>query len=305
MTAPGATGRVPDLHFKATPAVARRLQKTRTRMDKVQTFQDQHGHGIVIETDNDAIDLRLFAEILASTYHRGEISQLYTVVTSNAGVASTCGAQAVACYIPRDPDRSAVGTMVVSYQDDDIGHTVFHEYGHHMDNQLYNLGGSSGCRFDNDGSRRWFFTRDVENRIFDSTTCNPDADWSTLLGELYAEDFARLSAQTSGAQISAYDPRMPAPPPTATVLAALKRDIDRPFVARTKRLRGSFKRRTVRRTISLDAPAFLELTGASEVRRARVSGCATPYEEVFVGRCRLSMTKSGRARRYRVGLRIF
>ena len=35
----------------------------------------------------------------------------------------------------------------------------------------------------------------------------------TPLGELYAEDFAQLSARYSGAQGVGYDPRMPAPPP--------------------------------------------------------------------------------------------
>jgi hypothetical protein len=301
--APGGTGRIPDLGFKATPGRARRAQRLLQRMDKVETYEDQHGHAITIETDNDAVDLRPFAAILAATYHDDEISRLYVGVISNAGVSATCGAQAVACYFPRR--NSPEGLMVVSYQDDDIAHTMFHEYGHHMDNQLYNLDGRAGCRFDNDGSRRWFFTRDLEDRILERTTCNPDADWSSLLGELYAEDYAQLSAQASGTPISGFDPRMPAPPPTPTVLASLRRDIDRPFVPHTRKLRGSFRRRTVKRTIGLDAPSFLRLTSASEIRRAKASGCATPYQGVYRGRCTLSLTRKGRARRYRVGVRIY
>ena len=299
---PGASAHIPDLGFKATPAKVRRAWRARERMTKVQTFEDHHGHRIVIETDNNAVDLRPFAEILAATYHHDEIGDVYVGVTSDAGVAANCGAQAVACYFTR-PDTSE-GLMIVSYQDDSVVHTIFHEYGHHIDNQLYNLDGRSGCRFDNDGSRRWFFTRDVEDRILDRTSCSPDADWSSLLGELYAEDFAQLSARTSGAPSVGFDPRMPVPPPNAAVLSSLRRDIDRPFVPRTRKLRGSFRRRTVKRTITLDAPAFLRLTSASEIRRAKVSGCSTPYRGVYQGRCKLSLTRKARSRRYNVGVRV-
>jgi hypothetical protein len=300
---PSASGHSPDLGVHPGPAERVAARRARARAAKEQAFVDQHGHTILVATDDDRIDLRPFAQILAATYHSGEIERLATIVTSSAGVARICGSSlAVACYIT---DRSGSGTMVVSHQDDDITHTMFHEYGHHMDNQLYNLSAQTNCRFGNDGSRRWFFARDVEDRILNRTTCDPDANWASLLGELYAEDYAQLSAARSGVPISGFDRRMPVPPPSPSVLAAMQRDIDRPFVPRARTLKGSFRDGRARRRLRLDVPSFLRLGSASEIRRARVSGCATPYTGVFRGRCALTLTRKGGARRYRIRVLIF
>jgi hypothetical protein len=296
--------RSPDLGVKPTPQLARRAKNAWASAAKEETFQDEHGHAIHLATDNDSVNLAAAAELLAATYHSDEISLVRVIVTSNAGVTQFCGAEAVACYAPDDPDRSNDGTMVISYEDEDIVQTVFHEYGHHMDNQLYNLNERIGCRFDNDGSRRWFFTRDVEANILESTSCSPDSNWENLLGELFAEDFAQLTARVRGIQGVAYDSRMPVPPPSDNVLGALKADIDRPFVARTKRLKGRFRRRVVRRTINVTVPSFLDIRGSSGIRRARLSGCDTQYENVYFGRCKVSFARKGRSKRYRIAIEI-
>jgi hypothetical protein len=97
---------------------------------------------------------------------------------------------------------------------------------------------------------------------------------------------------------------MPAPPPSDNVLGALKTDIDRPFVARTKRLKGRFRRRVVRRTINVTVPSFLDIKGSSGIRRARLSGCGTQYENVYFGRCKVSFARKGRSKRYRIAIEI-
>jgi hypothetical protein len=112
-----------------------------------------------------------------------------------------------------------------------------------MDNQLLNLAGLGyGCGVDGDGSRRWFFARDVEDRIFNrGFDCSPATEWDHLLPELYAEDFTRANGLR--------DWGMPVPPPSKVVLDAMKEDIARPFRRSASRARiavprgGEYRRR--------------------------------------------------------------
>ena len=106
-------------------------------------------------------------------------------------------------------------------------HIVVHEYGHHMDNQLVNLAGLGyGCDVDGDGSRRWFFARDLEDRIFNrGFDCSPATPWDHLLPELFAEDFTRANGLTGWV--------MPLPPPSRRSSTPCARTWLRPFRRQT------------------------------------------------------------------------
>ncbi len=209
------------------PVVRARAATTRT-----ETFTDEHGHTLLLTTELPQLDLLPYARTVAALHHRGEIEDLIVEVGSPERSGEICGdPDAVACYAPEDPLRSLRGWMWIPSIDDDLLHIIAHEYGHHVDNQLLNLGHiDSGCGFDNDGSRNWFFERDADDPIFDAgISCAPEAQWSHLLGEIYAEDYTWLNGNRS------WRSEMPLDAPTARHLDALAGDLAAPFETRSRR----------------------------------------------------------------------
>ncbi|MGH2838210.1 MAG: hypothetical protein ACRDJY_07675 [Thermoleophilaceae bacterium] len=199
---------------------------------RVEQFTDEHGHTLTLATDLPDLDLLPFAEILAGLHHRGEIEDAIVEVAAPESLGEICGnPDAVACYAPEDPDLSLRGRIWIPSGDADLLHVVAHEYGHHVDNQLVNLGHlDSGCGFDNDGSRNWFFERDADERIFEAgISCHPEAQWTHVLGEIYAEDYTWLS----GNRAWRWD--MPLKAPTDEHLDALAGDLAAPFETRARR----------------------------------------------------------------------
>lgn len=148
----------------------------------------------------------------------------------------------MACYAPDDPQRSFDGRLWFAGDDSDVTHTLVHEYGHDVDNQLLNLGHLGACTFANDGSRNWFFERELEDNVFSQggISCRPGSDWEHLPGEVFAEDLAQLNGVQGWVLRSVR-------PPTRLQLAALAFDTQEryrptrirwsPRVPATKRLR--------------------------------------------------------------------
>ena len=267
-----------------------------------QLFRDPDGNLLTMATDRAGLDLMPWASVLAATYHHAEIERVHVFVTDGATLRSICGDQAQACYGPDDPGRLLTGVMVIAYDDRDVVHSILHEYGHHVDNQLYNLNGLDGCDFSSDGSRRWFFSREVANSILEKTSCDPEMGWEYLLGELYAEDFAQLS----GLGLAQFDPRLPVGPPATADIGALRRDMDSPFVPFSRVFKGRFRSTRARRDLSLDAPAFLSWSSQYGVRKVSAANCSfAEFTNVFDGGCALSIFRSGRAKAYRVRVEAY
>ena len=195
-----------------------------------QLFDDGQGRTITVTTDIPGLDLTPYASILAATVHGDEIRDVLLEVVRSDQIATICGdPQAASCYLPDDPTRNGRGHIWIPQESPELPHLVVHEYGHHMDNQLLNLAHLGGCGFDNDGSRNWFFERDVADNILGSGfDCAPSTGWDHLLGELYAEDFVSLNGFSGWVLASA-------PPPTELVLSAMAYDIAYPFSPHTLR----------------------------------------------------------------------
>ena len=204
---------------------------------RVEEFTDPHGHTLTFGTTVAGLDLAPYASLFSGIYHHDEIEDVGLMIVAPSEVVGICGGVegTLACYAPeRD---SAGGLLVMPSESPDLTHIAVHEYGHHVDNQLLNFAHLPfGCGWDNDGSRNWFFARDVDDDIFSNTTCSPDADWSRLLGELYAEDFTWLNGNT------AWRGDMPVRQPHAGQLEALRADFDRPFRPSTRRYKRSIGR---------------------------------------------------------------
>jgi hypothetical protein len=248
-----ARGRVRDRILTRMPVVAR------SAIARTESFQDEHGHALTLATDVPGLDLRPFAERFARIRHGDEIEALVVEVVAPERVGAVCGdARAAACYLAANAARLPDGHLWIPSEDDDLTHIAVHEYGHHIDNQLLNLSHLGMCSYDTDGSRNWFFERDIEDDIVEETGCAPGISWQRLLGELFAEDFTHLNGNT------AWRPDLPVRAPTSTQLEAMASDIARPFRPTTRRAsrtvrrgRMSFVRFSIRDWTFLD----LALTG--------------------------------------------
>jgi hypothetical protein len=250
-----------------------------------QQFEDQHGHVLTFATDNKGLDLTPYANLLASTYHFDEIERVHVFVTSGAKLTEICGSDAAACYAADGSERPFSGLMIISYEDEDPTHAVIHEYGHHIDNNTYNLGGLSDCGIDGDGSRRWFFARQMQDNILERLSCDPQPGWGQLLPEVFAEDYAQLV----GLPPEEYHPAIQVQPPTTAQKNALKKDIDRPFGPTTQKVKGRSNRgRTASFRAKLSIPVFAKLRSAHGIKSAAFRGCSLPgVDGVFKGSCKL------------------
>jgi hypothetical protein len=237
------TGRVvkgAPMHHRVQDAVlAPGTARARASASHAQVFEDAQGHAIHISTSVPGLALEPYASLLAGIpLHGAEIQHLAVEVVAPDKIGAVCGSSdAAACYGPDDPGRSPAGHMFLPASDPDLVHIAVHEYGHHMDNQLVNLAGLGyGCDVDGDGSRRWFFARDLGDGIVDrGYDCGASTDWDHLLPELFAEDFTRANGLRGWV--------MPVRPPSRQVLQAMRHDVARPFHRHVARGRISVPRR--------------------------------------------------------------
>ncbi len=154
---------------------------------RIEQFVDSHGHTFRVGTDIPALDLLPYANVLASTVHRGETADVLVEVVLRAQVAPICGSpDAEACYYA-DLDNPGHGWMYIPNDHPDLGHIIVHEYGHHVDHQLLNLAHFAPCYLLGDGSRNWMVARNPG-----AFSCQ-SSRWDEDLAELYAEDYVVLN----------------------------------------------------------------------------------------------------------------
>jgi hypothetical protein len=286
----------------------RLVRKSSHAPSRVERFADPHGHAIVIGTSIPDLDLRPFAEVLAGTIHGDEIEALRTKVVLPHEVGPECdgGDLVVACYGADDPDRLSSGEMIIPSSSPDLIHAMVHEYGHHMDNQLLNLGHLGLCDFASDGSRRWFFARDAHDDLFGRSGCNNRVTYGRLLGELYAEDFVALNGIDEWFTSDF-------PPPTGAMLGALNADIARPFRPLTRLYRGRVRARRYRpRYFRLTTHTFFQaVLRGPRSRRADLDlylyrrGSRRPLERSTRRRSRESVDRILPPGRYEVGVHAY
>lgn len=205
------------------------------------TYSDAQGRNFSIDTTVPGYDLAPAAALLNSTYHKAEIAKLTVHAIALSAMNATCGdPQAIACYRPMS---GGYGELWFGADDPDWQHSLVHEYGHHMDNQLANIaqlksyGYGNGCTISSDGSRDWFFFRITASNTTDADRiyCNA-SDWEHLLPELYAEDFVVMNG-IIGWQLSS------AQPPNNDQLKAMKFDIDNKLTAWTASFNKKIKKK--------------------------------------------------------------
>ena len=228
---------------------------------RAERFRDAAGRPVIVTGDAPAASLRAVAEILVATLHGDEIERLRVRVVSLAEMPVVCHPDAVACYALEGGTAigRARGEMVVAHDDPDLVHTVVHEYGHHLDAQLWNFAASGPCA-GLDGSRRWLFARGLEAGERAPASCGPGVPWQRLLPEVFAEDVVALNG------IVAWElPDLPSPGPV--VLHALRADVAAPFRPARRTVRGRVAAGGRHGTlVRADAPTFLTVSVAGPAR---------------------------------------
>jgi hypothetical protein len=205
----------------------RRLEAAR------QQFADLEGRTIAIATEVEGLALEPYARVLAAVRHGDEIEDLIVMVVSAKRMSKICGAWAAACYASDDPDLHSRGQMWIDASDSDWIHSVVHEYGHHVDAQLLNLARIDDTCADPtyDGSRNWFFRRELDDGLFAHGFDCLDTPWEQTLGELYAEDFVELNGIDQWRE----DIGRHVGPPSEAAKQALARDMELAFSPRRYR----------------------------------------------------------------------
>lgn len=247
-----AKGPVKDVILKKAPKVAG-IAKATARA----TYADAAGRNITIDSTVPGADLNTVAAVLNSTYHGAEITEVIVHVVRLSEIPTICGSRdALACYLATDPTRNGKGQLWFAADDSDWKHSLVHEYGHHIDNQMLNIAHltdfkiDAGCGINSDGSRAWFFVRVIGTNLSQKFGCRTD-NWENLLPELFAEDFVVLNG-IIGWQLST------APPPSSRVLKAMKLDIDRGIkLARIKQTKTIKRNRTYTKTVTTPNISFL------------------------------------------------
>jgi hypothetical protein len=169
---------------------------------------DNEGRLIQFDVRVEGVDAEWYAALLRAAPHGNEISTVRVNVVSWDELRTTCGRDAGGCY--------ARNVMVVpAEQNDEIAHTVVHEYGHHLDRSTP----VTGAREPN-GTAIWWRARGMERLLrVNSVATTYILGWERSIAEIFAEDYAQLALGDARYAIS-WLPR-----PDATVLAALKADL--------------------------------------------------------------------------------
>jgi hypothetical protein len=168
---------------------------------------DNEGRSIQFDVRVEGVDAEWYAALLRAAPHGDEISTVRVNVVSWDELRTTCGRDAGGCY--------ARNVMVVpAEQNDEIAHTVVHEYGHHLDRSTP----VTGAREPN-GTAVWWRARGMERLLrVNSVATTYMLGWERSIAEIFAEDYAQLAL--GGRYAIGW-----LPPPDTTVLAALKADL--------------------------------------------------------------------------------
>ncbi len=234
------------------------------------TFKDRKGSRVNIVSDYD-VDMKMIADTIDKSIHPKAATLAILVVSYLKGeVRKSCGAPAEVdikgCYVSTTKTK---GAMVIGFDDPNLQQTLLHEYGHHVDQQLYNLEEVVKCKGDGDGSRRWLIARKLNKEILaNGWSCKYEKGYINSIAEIFANDFAQLN----GVEKWEYLLFPFQEPPTKRVLAALKRDIKKPFKPKDlARLRGRFNKSGKRDfRFRVQIPSFVDADAKGSVRRMKL-----------------------------------
>jgi hypothetical protein len=147
---------------------------------------DAQGRPIRFDVRFEGADVEWFAGLLRRAAHGDEIGRVTIRLVSFDELATTCSRRAAGCY------RSSRGrglVIVPGVRSATTAHTLLHEYGHHVDHSIDN-----GELREPNGTPTWWRARGMEQlRSLGSVTSNYSLGWERSIGEVFAEDYARIN----------------------------------------------------------------------------------------------------------------
>jgi len=184
---------------------------------------------VVVRYDNDSraitfavhaarVDVNWYARLLRNTLHGAEISDVVIRVVAPARVAALCG-DADSCY---KGGRGGGTVIVPAGRNPLVAHLLIHEYAHHLD-AAYDLTDALEENWWSwrTGARNWWNARGLDALVArNKVAWSYRLGWSRSIGEILAEDYARL--EVGGPYLIRW-----LRAPTRAMLRALRRDIVR------------------------------------------------------------------------------
>ena len=211
-----------------------------------------------------------WADFFAGLVHGTELATITAYLAPLNEVQGLCGAQALACYSPRDSLLVAPGDD--PYSDTSAEAVVTHEYGHHVANNRLN----PPWQAEDWGAKRWssyvqVCARTRQGAYFPGSETLPN--YRSNPGEGWAEAYRVLNQRKAGVTESPWEIVVRAFYPDDTALARLEQDVVTPWTAPTAESRsGSVTRKTRVRSYTvatpLDGTLRVSLRGARTARLA-------------------------------------
>lgn len=215
-----------------------------------------------------------WADFLGSLLHGSELGQVSAYLAPLAEVQTFCGAQALACYSPRESLLVAPGEAPA--RDITAEAIVTHEYGHHVAAHRVNTPWPAVDY----GTKRWASYLQVCRRTR-TGELHPGAEdvpnYFSNPGEVFAESYRVLNQRKAGLVETEWDIVARSLYPTTPSLELLEQDVTSPWTKPTRTAyRGSLGARTRIRTYDvatgLDGALRLDLRASARIRlRVRVA----------------------------------
>jgi hypothetical protein len=194
------------------------LAPVSTALGKVTVARDAKGRAITIDVRASEASAASYARILRRAVHGREIAEVTVVVVPVGRITVLCGDRtAVSCY---ETGRTRARIVVPAGAGPQVTRLLLHEYGHHIDASREN-----GDRPEPNGTPRWWAARRMGSRLrAGQVAFDYSRGWARSVGEVFAEDYVQLAM--------AGEYGIPwLPPPSATILAALRKDLQAPAAA--------------------------------------------------------------------------
>ena len=302
-------------------------------MAALQVTRDSAGRPITFDVQAGGADVAGYTAILDGLLHGAEISDVTITIVPRSSISATCGSGAAACY--RWSSRGDAVMFVPDLAPVQVGASLAHEYGHHIDATRPHLVGARGL----DGTAGWWRTRGMAALLAEGRVAwDYSLGWDRSIAEVFAEDYKLTNLPGEASKIGwlgAPPPAVsdairadlagttvpPAPPPTATLPPppTAAPTATAPRARPVKRASGGLRRgprARIRFVVAARGRVAVTVSGVTAGRLRAVLGCngralvgaaarrGAPVVlrtgRPVLGACRVTLGAVGAATRYRV-----
>ena len=179
---------------------------------ELRTSTDRAGRTITFDVQAEQVEVEWYAELLRNAAHGAEIERVTFRIVTPEALAQSAAARHSAATGAEEAARIVLPTG----NSPTLVHTVYHEYGHHLDAWR----GVAAIQQEPNGSASWAAARGIPELLAAGQVAHDyTLGWERSIGEIFAEDYAQLHQETPF-KISWLAP------PTEPIRAALRSDLE-------------------------------------------------------------------------------